>query len=79
MSIRSTGRLKAQRVLTASSCGFVVVNYFLGIAAVENKTQQLYFGAAGVVWLVAAVTGWRFIGEALAAVSSSGVRTGLQA
>jgi hypothetical protein len=69
-------RLQSQRVLTASSCGFVVVNYALGIAAVQSQTQRLYFGLAAVVWLVAGVYGWRFIGQTIAVEKSSGVRTG---
>jgi hypothetical protein len=73
------GPLQSQRVLTAASTGFVVVNYALGIGAVQSETQRLYFGVAAVVWLAAGVSGWRLLGQAIAVMTSSGVRTGLAA
>lgn len=48
---------RCQRWLLGSACGFVMINYAMGIALVDKTTMRLYFGVGVVWWLAAGVTG----------------------
>jgi hypothetical protein len=48
----------SQRWYTCGSCGFVVLNYTLGLALISSDSQRLYFGVAAVAWLAAGAFGW---------------------
>ena len=69
---KTRSRLGAQRWHTCGSCGFVVLNYTLGLALVSAASVQMYFGVAAVAWLVAAAIGWSICQQYEQAKTKSG-------
>lgn len=51
------GTMGSQRCYTCCSCGFVTLNYTLGLVLVGAESLRLYFAVAAAAWLVAAVLG----------------------
>ena len=62
----------SQQWSTSGSCGFVVLNYTLGLALVSSDSQKLYFGVAAVAWLAAGARGWHACQRYEAGRSASG-------
>jgi hypothetical protein len=62
----------SQRWYTCGSCGFVVLNYTLGLALISSNSQRLYFGVAAVVWLAAGAFGWHLCQRYEAGRSAAG-------
>jgi hypothetical protein len=52
-----TSACACQRWLLGGVCGFVALNYALGVVVVDGVTTRLYFGVGVAWWLAAGATG----------------------